>query len=1316
MHFCHKTDFCRKMSPTRKEADFTDFYQIKTKHCGSERSGYDVIYPEFKVCRSQDLLIRGKAFYGIWDEGAGLWSTDINDVVRLVDEDLSKYKEAHPELVDAHVNWMQDFSSGSWLNFNKFVNSLPDIGPTLDDRLTFSNTEVKKKDYVSKRLPYPLEPGEYRAFDEIIGTLYEPEERAKLEWAIGAVVTGDAKKIQKFIVLYGEGGKGKSTILNIVEKLFQGYYTMFDAKALTSNNNQFSTEVFRNHPLVGIQHDGDLSRIEDNTKLNSIVSHENITMNEKFKASYYSRADCFLFMATNKPVKITDSKSGVIRRLIDVRPSGRLIPETRYHALMAQIDFELGAIATHCAEVYRQMGMNYYSAYRPMDMMLQTDVFYNFVEDSYDVFSHEEYVTLAAAYAMYKQFSEESNLEFKMPRYKFRESLKDYFREFYPVTRIDGKQLRSVYIGFLAEKFQIQTPEEETHAFSLVMDSTTSLLDDALADCPAQYATRSGVPASKWSENQTTLKELNTKRIHFVQMPENMVVIDFDLKDENGEKSFEKNLEAASKWPSTYAEFSKSGAGIHLHYYYDGDVSLLSPVYAKDIEVKVQSGNSSLRRRLSKCNNVPVAHINSGLPWKEEVKTVNFDSVNSERGLRDLIVRNLNKEIHGNTKPSVDFIYKILEDAYASGLSYDVTDMRPRILAFANNSSNHAGYCLKLVSQMKFQSDVQNEEDPINEDLGPYREDALYFYDVEVFPNLFIVVCKKQGGTPMTMINPSQADIELLCQYRLVGFNCRRYDNHILYGRLLGYNNEQLYNMSQRIINGSKNAFISEAYSLSYTDVYDFSSKKQSLKKFEIELGIHHQELGLPWDKEVPEELWHKVAEYCVNDVVATEKVFEARHADWTARQILADIAGLSVNDTTNTLTQKIIFRNDRNPQNQFNYRDMGEYTPGVPRDEIPPWMECDENFTVFQNGKPVFPGYTYEFGKSWYRDEDPKEGGYVYAEPGVYGNVALLDIASMHPSSLIAEELFGPVYTPRFQSILDARLAIKHKDYEKARSMLDGKLSKYLDDEGQAKDLAQALKIAINSVYGLTSAKFDNRCRDNRNKDNIVAKRGALFMINLKHEVQNRGFTVAHIKTDSIKIPDATPEIIQFVMDYGKLYGYTFEHEATYERMCLVNDAVYVARYQDTMEWTATGTQFQVPYVFKTLFSHEPLEFRDLCETKTVSTALYLDMNEGLGEDEHNYVFVGKAGSFCPIKQGCGGGELMREKDGKYYAATGSKGYRWLEAEIVENLEKQDDIDYSYYDKLAEDAKAAIHNYGDFDWFVSDAPYVKNDPHILPF
>ena len=371
------------------------------------------------------------------------------------------------------------------------------------------------------------------------------------------------------------------------------------------------------------------------------------------------------------------------------------------------------------------------------------------------------------------------------------------------------------------------------------------------------------------------------------------------------------------------------------------------------------------------------------------------------------------------------------------------------------------------------------------------------------------------------------------------------------------------------------------------------------------------------------------------------------------------------------------------------------------------------------------FPGYEFVDGKNMYRGDDLGKGGYVYAEPGMYGNVALLDVASMHPNSAINLNAFGD-YTQNFKDILDTRIAIKRGNFEEAKHLFGGRLAPYLNDESSAAALAQALKIAINSVYGLTSANFDNPFRDVRNKNNIVALRGALFMRTLQDEIKKRGFKVAHIKTDSIKIPDATPEIIQFTLDFAKQYGYEFEHEATYDRMCLVNDAVYIARYasaEDCIEqygyspgdnkkkggqWTATGTQFQIPYVFKKLFSKEDLEFDDLCETKSVTSTLYLDMNEELGEDEHNYIFVGKIGRFCPIKSGCGGGILYREKEGKYYAATGTKGYRWLESEMVWGLNKLDDIDEKHFIEMADTAKDTIQKYGDFEWFVSDDPYVK--------
>jgi hypothetical protein len=262
--------------------------------------------------------------------------------------------------------------------------------------------------------------------------------------------------------------------------------------------------------------------------------------------------------------------------------------------------------------------------------------------------------------------------------------------------------------------------------------------------------------------------------------------------------------------------------------------------------------------------------------------------------------------------------------------------------------------------------------------------------------------------------------------------------------------------------------------------------------------------------------------------------------------------------------------------------------------------------------------------------------------------------------------------------------------------------------------------------------------------------------------------------------------------MAYGKKWGYTFEIEDIYEKMCLVNDAVYIAlrdrkdpSWIDECEkakkdgkkdiptrWTATGAQFQHPYVFKKLFSHEDISFRDLCETKTVTSSLYLDMNEKLSDvsgfekdleklqkraktllkaegysgtweewpewrkanpdamdqsggsiyaelddllkDEevlkeliaegHNYIFIGRAGSFCPVKPGCGGGILCREKDGKYYSATGCKGYRWREGESLMDADRMDMVDMGYFESLADGARKAIENYGPFEEFASEA------------
>ena len=1316
--------------------DFMDVIAIKGKGNSESRA-----VPNFKLVETEDLMIKGGKFYAIWDEETGLWTKDYYRATTLIDKEIQKFADKNGLAPDLCMNTSMNKSAYNLRNY--ITKEMADTHKPLDTKVIFANDKTTKEDYATFKLDYSLEDGPTPNWDKLVSRLYEPEEREKIEWAIGAIVSGDSKKIHKFLVFCGKPGAGKSTILNIVERMFSkydvdkdkkySYVTNFVAKDLGNANKDFALTPFSDDPLIAIEQDGDLSKINDNTKLNSIVSHDPMTINEKFKKPYTMTIHSFLMIGSNMNVKITDNNSGLLRRLIDVYPSNnKKLSFDEYKYTIDQIyNWELGRIAKRCLDFYKE-NKELYENYKPTNMMEETNPFYDFVQEL-DVNDQikDDQISLNQAWECYKQHCIDGGIQesYRFTKQKVKSELKTYFKEYKPTAYIDGKLVRNVFRGL--KKPGQKNEVEHSDIYTIEFKEIESTFDKECVDCMAQLTNEQGMPKYKWENVKTKLSDISTKELHYVKIPENHIVIDFDIPDEEGDKSYDKNLEAASKFPPTYAELSKSGAGIHLHYIYEGDVSKLSRIYADHIEIKIFNGNSSLRRKLTKCNDLPINKISSGLPLKGEKKMINQDIVMNEKFLRNFIMKCLRKEHHGNTSSEINFIHDKLKEAYESGMVYDVSDLRKHVLAFAANSTNQSERCMAMVAQMKFKSEETVDNVEFDDDK------KITFYDVEVFPNLFLI-CYKNEGEGDESIRPlpnptSDQVIDFISKRKLVGFNCRNYDNHILYAASMGYSNEQLYRLSQRIINGEKDAKFREAYNISYTDIYDYSAKKQSLKKWEIELGIHHRELAFPWDEPVDVDKWKIVIEYCKNDVAATEAVWKHTKGDFTARKILAALAGGTVNDTTNTLTTKIIFGKERNPELIYTDLATGEREDGT--------------------HDKAFPGYEYKYLESSkkytnvYRGVDVGKGGYVYAEPGMYRNIALLDVQSMHPNSAVNLNYFGK-YTQRFKDILDARVLIKHKQFDEARHMLDGKLAEYLDDESIAADLTQALKIAINSVYGLTSASFDNPFTHRRNVNNIVALRGALFMKTLQDEVQKRGYTVAHVKTDSIKIPDATPEIIQFVTDFGKEYGYIFEHEATYDRMCLVNNAVYIAKYSDDEningkhagEWTATGAEFQHPYIFKKLFSHEEVTFDDLCETKSVKTSLYLDLNEKLPnvteiekelektlkklkqdsdycdagyikelEDKisagHKYSFVGKIGLFVPVKPGNGGGLLMREKDGKYYSVGGTKGYRWKDAEVIKGMDLQDTVDTSYHDTLVSDAIDSINKFGDFDIFVSSEP-----------
>lgn len=1327
----------------------------------------------------KDVMIKGNEFYAMFIPDEGMWTTNLVDGINYIDRKIDEWINSNCERGEFGTTYhglqvIPQYVSLSTTNqlhkLNAWLKSLPlnFNYKQLDDDITFMDDKPAMKEHRSKRLSYAIGPGDTRNYDMFMSTCYSSEDREKLEWAVGSVLCGESKNIQKFIVLYGDPGTGKSTFLDVVERIFEDYCNIVDIDALVSRSNAFGTSLFKSNPLVCIQHDADLSHIEKNDVLNSIVSHEKLVINEKNVKQYTMKLNAMIFIGTNEFVSIPDARKGITRRMIDVYPTGKTLPIDLYLKVKNGMKFETGAIAYKCMEVFRRVqkeDQNKYIKYRPAEMIRKTNLYTNFVSDKYFELCMEEDISQKDLYRMFKTYLDEAGFKFIPNMNVFRENMMPFYEEFKDRARIGGQQARSVFCGFkrdCVDETMSCVRNEEVSVDEVVggdgdegrekavaksdggdiggdqdshidrdgkgvwirLSSAANVGNEfnmAVSDCPAQYSTAAGAPRKPWDECRTTLAEIDPFKEHYARPPINLICIDFDLKNGAGEKDLERNILEASKWPETYCETSKSGKGLHLYYWYTGDVTKLSSVYSPGVEVKVFTGKSSLRRKLWKCFNIAIATISSGLPLKEvDKKMVSEDVLLNERALRTFILRNLRKEYHAYTKPSIDFIKKALDDSYNGGVNYDVSDMFNAVLAFANNSSNSAEYCVKQVAKMHFKS----EEASAYVKTGGNEE--MTFFDIEVFPNVMILCYKEAGEGKEThrLFNPKPSEIEAFLKAKLVGYNNRKYDNHILYGRYMAYNNLDIYRLSRKLVDDDPKvqlaAGFSEAYNLSYLDVYDMCSKKQSLKKWEIELGIHHQENNHPWDEPLPREFWDEVADYCCNDVEATEAVFNKNKADFVAREILADLSGLSVNHTTRQHATRIIFGDDKHPE--LVYTDLSKEFPGY-------------QYSKFFLEPELFNGYDPDDKKTWktsehsvYLGEPPSEGGYVVAKEGYYRSIGLLDIESLHPHTIIALNLFGK-YTKNFAEIVEARLAIKHGDFEKARTMFNGRLAKYLDDKEMADALSYALKIVINSVYGYTSASFTNPFKDPRNVDNIVAKRGALFMILLTKTLDEKGIEWVHVKTDSIKIPNITPEIVDFVKEFGRKYGYNFDHESTYREMCLVNKSTYIAKGESGKhagEWIGVAAQFQHPYVMKTLFTREPIAFDDICETKEVKTTMVIDFNEA-NADDHAYQFVGRIGRFIPVKEGCGGGTLLRDKgkqyekqmedykkrkaEGKkceepsrYASVTGCDGYRWLDAEVLKEKpieEVLDMVDMTYFRKLVDEARDTIAQYVDPDEFV---------------
>lgn len=1348
-----------------------DFLRVERKYNNKlQRNVYSPTY----VIKSniKDLLIRGQKFYAIYNYNTGLWETDDSVATTLIDEQVKEYVDKNesqafkedPEHspIIMRLSDQQNHLINQWHSFCE-RDYRPEWDPKcqLDQKVIFSNTDVKRSDYASKKLSYPLQEQTTPYYDKICEKLYLPEEREKWEWYVGCLLAGDQDKIQKMLVFYGEPGTGKSTIIGkvladtVFEGFEMGYVSKFEANNLVGRN-EFATDFLEKDPVLVYDDDAEMNMITSKTTLNKIISHEAIRVNAKFEKAFVTRPHCLMIVGSNEPVQMSPN-SGMNRRLIDVRPTGnRLLPD-EYDECISNLQFEKSGIAWRCLQVYKKHGPHYYDHYIAEDMLSRTSPFQNFVLENYLALKNG--CSLAAAYKLYTDYAEECNFKNILVRYKFRDTLKLYFRSY------DDQK----FSGFKYDRIGKDDPDapkeskdneksKESPSSWIELKSQPSIFDKTYKDCLAQYEQDNKEHPLRyaWGNCKTTLKDLDTSKVHYVMGPKNLIFLDFDKRGPNGEKDLEENLKTASKFPRTYAEVSKSGGGVHLFYIYTGgDPDKLSRILEDNVEVKVPKGGTSIRRKLTLCNDLPIAEISSGLPFKEE-KTkdmVDWEGFENEQALRKFIAKCILKKHHGYTRPEVNFIYKALEEAYQKGFTYDVRDLQNDVFGFASNSTNSAQYCMELVSRMHFCSkDIDEKE---NIETEEYKKAPIIFLDCEIAPSarqalnagtklyddcpedtpaLFLIEWKYQGDDDVkVMCNPTAREVKKLFRYRIIAHNGINYDSNMLYAAAQGYTPEELYNLSKKLTDKNKEvqnrAKFSQARHLFYADTYEYPTEKIGLKKWEIKLKIDHQEWDRDWTQPVPKDQWDKFEGYCKNDVISLEAVFNATHNDFVAKEMLVDLVpGSSMIDSTNSISTRFVKGDADHLELVYTDFTTGkQYGDGVPfnmpiisKEEYDKIGDDWTGVTPINNNQ--FPGYhLVDIGDpkgphNFFRGIDIGRGGYVYSNPGMYARCVTKDSASHHPSSIEQLNLFGK-QTKRYSDLKKARYAIKHKDFDSVRNMFDGKLAKYFTGseeqlKSNAKAVSTAFKLILNAFYGMTSSPHDYfEAKDPRNINNIVALRGAMVLKIIQDEVEARGFKVVHIKTDSIKIADPTDEILDYVVKRGYDYGYTFETEHTWNRLCLIDDAQFIGLhdYDDPdspFTWDATGKKFQVPYIYKSLFTHEPITFEDMCETFTVNAgALHLVFDEGTDKEVDKY--IGRVGQFTPVLTGKGA-HLYRVNDGKRYAASGSTNketkerYDWLESKEVFNNHLEGIINKSFYISKCNDAIDTLNKFGNYDQFVT--------------
>ena len=181
-----------------------DFYKVYAEGPFDKRSQYDYeIKVSFNYVHNRDLIVRGGTFAYYWD--GEQWRDSLAELVLTIDHTiktkLDEIKKNNPG-ADVKYGLAENSESGIVTKFQKYCQDLQNKEIAFNTKIFFDNQTPKRDDYSTIQLNYHPEKGKCPNFDELAGILYAPEELTKILWALGALLTGDMPKIQKFLYLF----------------------------------------------------------------------------------------------------------------------------------------------------------------------------------------------------------------------------------------------------------------------------------------------------------------------------------------------------------------------------------------------------------------------------------------------------------------------------------------------------------------------------------------------------------------------------------------------------------------------------------------------------------------------------------------------------------------------------------------------------------------------------------------------------------------------------------------------------------------------------------------------------------------------------------------------------------------------------------------------------------------------------------------------------------------------------------------------------------------------------------------------------------